>query len=170
MKIRDAALEDAVAACDVLSRSISELCAADHHNNPEILERWLANKTPEIIESWITRMGNSVLLAVNGSSVLAVGAVTDDGEITLNYVSPTVRFQGVSRALLRALEMRAIDRGNTRCRLNSSETARRFYLSAGYTDDGPPVQMFGTPSYPMSKRLSKSPLVETLKVQVPGIR
>lgn len=95
-------------------------------------------------------MDHSVLLAVNGNSVLAVGAVTDDGEITLCYVSPTVRFQGVSRALLRALEMRAIDCGNTRSAQHQRDCSAilSFGWSAGYTDDGPPIQMFGTPTYP----------------------
>jgi hypothetical protein len=92
VQIRDAVPEDASAACEVLRRSISELCGADHRNDPEILTRWLANKTPEIVGSWIIEPGNSVLLAVDDDSILAVGAVTDAGEITLNYVSPDARF------------------------------------------------------------------------------
>jgi GNAT superfamily N-acetyltransferase len=66
----------------VIRRSISELCEADHRNDPEILRRWLANKTPEIGGSWIIKPGNSV-------------------------VSPDARFRGVSRAILTALEARA---------------------------------------------------------------
>jgi len=100
---------------------ISELCGADHLNDPVILGRWLANKTPEIVASWISRPGNSVLVAVENDSILAVGSVTDTGEITLNYVSPDARFRGASRALLVALETRAQDRGNRRCTLFSTE-------------------------------------------------
>ena len=37
VKIRDATPDDAEAACDVLRRSISELCVADHGNDPAIL-------------------------------------------------------------------------------------------------------------------------------------
>ncbi len=154
MEIRDAQPSDAAAACTVLRQSISELCAADHHNDPEILARWLANKTPEIVAAWIALPRNSVVLAVRSGAVVGVGAVTEGGEITLNYVSPASKFQGVSRALLRALEARAIERGNDRCTLNSTETARRFYRSAGYIEDLPPCQMFGTASYPMSKCLT----------------
>jgi ribosomal protein S18 acetylase RimI-like enzyme len=127
MQIRDAIPADAPAACEVMRRSIAELCVADHHNEPAILDRWLANKTPEIVASWITQPGSSVLVAVEGRVVLAVGSVTDQGEITLNYVSPDARFRGVSRAMLRALEVRAIERGNSRCTLLSTETARRLY-------------------------------------------
>jgi GNAT superfamily N-acetyltransferase len=82
------------------------------------------------------------------------GSVTDAGEITLNYVAPDARFRGVSRALLSALEARAVERGNRRCTLTSTETAHRFYQSAGYVDDGAPTGKFGTGSgYPMSKQI-----------------
>jgi len=164
MKIRDAVPTDAPAACKVLRRSIIELCAADHRNDPVILERWLANKRPEIVDSWIRQPGNSVLVAVEGDAVLAVGSVTDEGEVTLNYVSPDARFRGVSRAMIAALETRAGERGNERCTLLSTDTARRFYRSAGYTEDGPPKGKFGTTgSYPMSKRLTVIRLEQVLE-------
>jgi GNAT superfamily N-acetyltransferase len=154
MDIRDAVAEDAPAACQVLRRSISELCVADYGNDPTILTRWLSNKTPEIVASWITRPDSSLLIAVERGTVLAVGSVTNAGEVTLNYVSPDARFRGVSRALLGALEARAIERGNVRCRLTSTETARRFYLANGYVEDGLLAGKFGTcASYPMSKPL-----------------
>jgi GNAT superfamily N-acetyltransferase len=156
MHIRDAVPEDAPAACEVMRRSISELCSADHHDDPVILGRWLANKTPEIVASWIANPGNSVLIAVESGTMLAVGAVTDAGEITLNYVSPDARFRGVSRALLMALETRAQERGNQRFNLLSTETAHHFYRSAGYVDQGPPQGKFGTTSsYPMSKQFAE---------------
>jgi GNAT superfamily N-acetyltransferase len=72
-------------------------------------------------------------------------------------VAPDARFRGVSRALLKALEARAVERGNERCALTSTETAYRFYRSAGYVDDGVPTGKFGTSSgYPMSKRIVAS--------------
>ena len=160
MEIRDAVPADAAAACEVLRRSIIELCAADHRNDPAILGRWLANKTPGIVGSWIGQAGSSVLVAVEGGTILAVGSVTDKGEITLNYVSPDARFRGVSRAMLRGLESRAVERGNARCILLSTETARRFYHDAGYAEAGPPQGKFGTSSsYPMSKRLPPTDVV-----------
>src|ERR1700679_3374269 len=127
MKVRDAVPEDASAACEVMRLSVTELCGADHHDDPAILERWLGNKTPEIFKSWI-RPDNTLLVAVEDDSILAVGCVTTAGEITLNYVSPDARFRGVSTALLLALEARAMARGHECCTLHSTETARRFYL------------------------------------------
>jgi hypothetical protein len=59
--------------------------------------------------------------------------------------------------MLGALETRAIAHGNDRCTLLSTETAFRFYRSAGYVQDGPPQGKFGTSSsYPMSKRLKET--------------
>jgi GNAT superfamily N-acetyltransferase len=157
MKIRDAVPGDAAAACDVLRRSITELCVADHRNDPAILAQWLANKTPEIVASWIAQPARSVLVAVDEGAILAVGGVSDQGEITLNYVSPEARFRGVSRALLGALEARAKERGNRRCHLVSTQTARQFYLATGYVEDGPPQGKFGTSSsFPMSKTLDSA--------------
>ena len=152
--IRDALPDDAAAACDVMRRSIAELCIADHRDDPAILSGWLANKQPDIVASWIARPDNSMLVAIEDGAIVAAGSITDAGEIQLNYVSPDARFRGVSRALLKALEKRAAERGNLRCHLISTETARRFYLSAGYVEDGPPQGKFGSASsYPMSKQL-----------------
>jgi GNAT superfamily N-acetyltransferase len=152
--VREAVAADAEAACEVLRRSIAELCTEDHGDDAAILQRWLSNKQPEIFRQWLVQPGNAVLVATDGDRILAVGAVTDAGEITLNYVSPDVRFQGVSRTLLAALEQRARDRGNALCTLSSTATARRFYRANGYADTGPPKGNFGTQSgFPMQKDL-----------------
>jgi len=154
MKIRDAVPEDASAACEVMRRSIAELCVADHGNDPAVLQQWLRNKTPEIFCSWI-RPGNSLRVVVENGEIMAVGCITDTGEITLNYVSPDVRFRGASSALLTNLESRAKEQGNEICTLESTETARRFYLARGYTERGPAGGKFGTTSgYPMFKRIT----------------
>jgi len=158
LQIRDARAEDAAAACLVLRRSIIELCHADHGNDPARLAQWLRNKTPEIVASWIATPGNSVLLAVEEEAILGVGAVTDTGRITLNYVSPDARFRGVSRALVTALEERARARGNASCTLSSTETARRFYHALGYVAEAaPPGEAATSSGRPMGKRLAAPP-------------
>jgi len=146
--------KDAPAACQALRRSISELCVAGHRNDPTILMPWLSNKTPEIVASWIASPNNSLLVAVERGAILGVGSISNAGEVLLNYVSPDVRFRGVSRALLGALEARAIERGNVWCTLISTETARRFYQADGYVEDGLLAGKFDKrASYPMSKSL-----------------
>jgi GNAT superfamily N-acetyltransferase len=152
--IRDATPADASEACDLLRASISELCAADHDDDPEILQRWLANKTPANVAAWVNDPNSSLLVAIEDGTILAVGGVRDTGEITLNYVAPGARFRGLSTALLAALEARAAQHGAARVTLHSTETAHRFYLSRGYRDEGAPAGKFGTRgSYPMSKAL-----------------
>jgi GNAT superfamily N-acetyltransferase len=154
LQIRDAVAADAEAACEVMRRSIAELCTADHHDDPKILAQWLANKRPEILRDCMAQPGKSYLVASEGDIIRGVGSVTDTGEITLNYVSPDARFRGVSRALLAALERRAAERGNSECTLASTATARRFYLANGYVETGAPRGSFGTQSgFPMRKAL-----------------
>jgi GNAT superfamily N-acetyltransferase len=156
LQIRDAVAGDAIDACAVLRRSITELCAADHKNDPATLARWLENKTPGNLAVWIARPDASMLVAAESGAIVAVGMVTDAGEIILNYVLPDARFRGVSRALLGALEGRAAERGAEQCRLESTETAHRFYRANGYIEDGPPTGKFGMASgYRMAKVTSK---------------
>jgi GNAT superfamily N-acetyltransferase len=155
MMIRDAVPADAARVCEVIRASIIVLCVADHNQNPEILGRWLAGKTPENVVAWIAHAGSSLLVAVGDDDILAAGGVTDDGEITLNYVAPQARFRGLSTLLLGALEARAVERGAIRITLLSTETAHRFYLSRGYRNVGSPQRKLGTASsYPMTKLLS----------------
>jgi GNAT superfamily N-acetyltransferase len=154
MEIRDATIEDAEVACEVTRRSIADLCAADHKNNASVLALWLSNKTPDNFAAWITHQGNSFLVAVEQGVIVGVGALTDAGEITLNYVAPEVRFRGVSRALLAALESRAMQQGNSRCTLTSTETAHRFYRHNGYIDEKPSASKFSASGHPMSKLLT----------------
>jgi hypothetical protein len=86
MDIRRARLSDAEAACAVHRRSIIELCVADHGDDPAVLAAWLASKTTENVRAWIARPDNNLFVAEEGSAILAVGCVTDAGEISLNYV------------------------------------------------------------------------------------
>ena len=132
MLIRDARSEDAVPASEVLRRSIVQLCENDHRGDPAILMRWLANKTPEHFRGWLR--SSHVLVAEEDGRILGVAALTDTGHVTLNYVDPTARFRGVSRALLAAAEQRAKERGCRSCTLETTKTAERFYRAAGYVD------------------------------------
>jgi GNAT superfamily N-acetyltransferase len=65
--------------------------------------------------------------------------MTKAGKITLNYVSPEARFRGISKALIDRLEAQARELGLDRCTLNSTETARQFYLSLGYQEQIAPT-------------------------------
>jgi GNAT superfamily N-acetyltransferase len=152
-EIRAAQMREAQAICDVLRRSITELCERDHHNEPELLAEWLANKTPENVENWIADPDNCMFVAVSNEAVLAVGSFRGSGEIALNYVSPDGRFQGISRAMLRTLEQTARELGHRRVTLTSTLTAHDFYLAAGYADDD--TKAYETDDWPrMTKELA----------------
>jgi GNAT superfamily N-acetyltransferase len=132
--IRAAKPCDAVAMCEVLRRSIIELCVRDHQNDPRRLAEWLANKTPEHVAGWIADPATRMFVAAAGRTILAVGSVRTSGEILLNYVSPDGRLQGISRAMLDTLERTARANGCCRVTLTSTFTAHDFYLGAGYND------------------------------------
>lgn len=135
----------------VLIDSITELCVADHHNNPEALASWLANKTPDGVAKWFANPAGTMLVAERNGEIAACGSINiADRMILLNYVSPRHRFAGVSKALLADMEARL---GPGEAKLESSATARRFYLAHGWVEDGPPVPHRFIPGYPMRKVL-----------------
>lgn len=53
--------------------------------------------------------------------------------------------------MIKELEKLALAWGNTTCTLSSTGTARRFYISAGYSEDETKVGMFGTKIHAMRK-------------------
>lgn len=153
MKIREALPEDAAAICNMLCESVTKLCDTDHKNDSEILDKWLGNKTPETLTSWINDPDGTMIVAVENDKVLAVAGILHSGEITLNYVHSTARFRGISKSLIKELEKKAVAIGMKKLSLNSTSTARQFYLSLGYKEANPETGMFGNTVYPMSKTL-----------------
>jgi GNAT superfamily N-acetyltransferase len=164
MRIRLAREDDAVPAALVFRRSITELCQRDHGNDPALLASWLANKTAEKFCEWVRTEDMLCLVAVaEGGAILGVALMSKTGEIRLNYVSPDARFQGVSTALIGALEAAAARLGVSRLSLNSTATAHPFYLARGFQDAGQPrTDRLKENIYPMAKVLAlHSSLAET---------
>lgn len=153
--IRRAQLTDAPAACEVVRRSITELCTESHQNDQETLTAWLANKTVQNFERWVNSPQHYAVVADNVTKILGFGLMNLNGSISLLYVDPTARFQGVSKFMLAALEQKAIDLGINCLALTSTPLACDFYISCGYTLAGEPQQGFGiTKGYPMMKELT----------------
>jgi GNAT superfamily N-acetyltransferase len=151
--IRIARVEDAQQVCDVLRRSIEELCISDHGGDPDAIREWLANKTLDNVFAWIEDGNQQLIVAEKNGRVLGVGAATASGEITLNYVSPEARFHGISKAILQRLEIYLRENGHARCTLSSTRTAHRLYRAAGYEDAGPLRTWGRLNALPMTKRL-----------------
>ncbi|MBA4227051.1 MAG: GNAT family N-acetyltransferase [Hyphomonas sp.] len=131
-EIRSGKPEDAEAAIQTLRRSITELCRADHGDDPEALESWLANKTEASWHDWLGRADRLVFVAEQDGLILGVGMISTAGEVMLNYVEPDARFAGISKKLLTHMERGASERGLGCCFLESTRTALNFYLACGY--------------------------------------
>lgn len=130
--IRKGVAADAFDAISVLCTSISKLCLSDHLNDEQELSAWLQNKNEASWLLWISNKNATVLVAEMMSEVVGVGMVNADGEVLLNYVSPNMRFQGISKALLGNLEKEASGFGAAFCFLESTKTAHQFYERSGY--------------------------------------
>lgn len=151
--VRPAAEADVPAMSEVMTASVTELCGADHHNDPDSIAQWVANRTHEGVRAMMARPGQQFFVAERQGKIAAVGAINHEGVVIFNYVSPRHRFKGVSRALMARLEEALAAAGHAEGRLVSTVTAHRFYLEGGWIDDGPPlIEGFST-SYPMRKRL-----------------
>ncbi len=139
----------------VLTASIRDLCAADHHDDPATVSRWTANKSEDGVRSMLRNPEATLLVGDRDGEVAAVGCVTTSGEIGLNYVAPRHRFRGASKALLAAMEAELRNRGVIHGHLLSTATAHRFYLDAGWRDTAAPQDHGGVICYPMSKALGQ---------------
>jgi GNAT superfamily N-acetyltransferase len=132
MHVRPAKSEDASAALNVLRDSIATLCVADHKNDPEILQRWLSNKTPEQFSRWLSDQDRHIVVAELGSQICGVGMVHRSGDLDLCYVQPTKERRGVGAAMMSALESQAKQWRLDKVKLISTVGARSFYERLGY--------------------------------------
>ena len=150
--VRRASEADAPEMSRVLIASITELCSADHHDDPTAIAAWTANKSVEGVLAMLAAPGSGLYVAERNGDVLAVGAIQGD-TVGLNYVDPQHRRTGVSRALMAGLEDVLRDRGVAVARLKSTETAHDFYRALGWSDAGPAVRGRFVAAYPMRKAL-----------------
>ena len=152
--VRAATLEDAESALTVLRQSIIELCVADHQNDAQTLEHWLANKTPERFERWLSEPTSALFVAELAGQVRGVAMVTRSGKVELCYVAPGFQGGGIGYALLQALEAQARQWQLRELRLDSSLGACAFYTRNGYEASGPPTPCLGAVrGFPFKKRL-----------------
>jgi GNAT superfamily N-acetyltransferase len=153
--IRRAEAADASGACETVRRSIAELCVDDHRGDQATIAAWLSNKTIQNMAAWISSPTNIAAVAQATAGIVGFGLLSQSGRLALLYVSPDVRFRGVSKALMAFLEGEASRLGIREIRLESTATARQFYSERGFSSDGEPSLAFGNVnSYPMCKQLA----------------
>jgi GNAT superfamily N-acetyltransferase len=143
ISIRPAVPEDAIAACGVLRRSISECCVGDHRNDPQLLQSWLGNKTPENVASWFSTPSNYAVVAERDGAVVGVSLLTQAGKLSLCYVLPEALHSGAGKAMLASVEAQARAWGVSVIRLHGTATAREFYIRQGYVSAGKDKSCFG---------------------------
>jgi GNAT superfamily N-acetyltransferase len=161
LTVRIAEPRDADAAVRVLRRSITELCVADHHNDPTTPQKWLENKTIENFHSWLATESNFCVVTGSNAEVNGVGLVHRAGEILLCYVAPESQGHGYGSAILAALEAKARTWGLDKLRLGSTVSARRFYERHGYISAGESTCNFGSARcYAYEKILQTNPAAD----------
>jgi GNAT superfamily N-acetyltransferase len=156
IEVRRAIADDASPACIVLRRSIVECCSEDHDADAGILAGWLRNKTPETVRGWLLSDRHFAVVALADGEHVGFLMASWSGAVLLCYLVPEVRFAGVGKAMLAAIEQRARDAGIESLQLNSTRTARAFYSRNGFISSGGPVAAFGMESYPMVKPLTRT--------------
>ncbi|MDA7963159.1 GNAT family N-acetyltransferase [Ruegeria sp.] len=150
--LRRANLFDVFDLSRVLIRSITELCAADHKNDPDNIALWTANKSPEAIRGWI-ESGALLWLAEQDGAVAGIGGIRDGQEVSLLYVDPDHARHGIGSALLARLERELSKAGCRVAYLDASCTGRDFYAARGWEPSGTPGEWHGIPQFPMRKSL-----------------
>ena len=81
--ITEAKEKDAREICQLIRRSISEVCGPDYAKIDGFIENWLANKTPENIGSWIKSTEGVFIICRNDESIVGVANMNRQGKILL---------------------------------------------------------------------------------------
>jgi len=151
--IREAVDDDASRCSEVLCASITQLCVPDHNGDEQVIQRWTANKSPAGVSAWIRSSHGSLYVAETDAEIVAVGGVDDHCTITLNYVAPGYRFQGISKAVLIYLENVLRSCNVQEASLTSTLTARSFYRAAGWSETGEVESFLGMTGFTFRKTL-----------------
>jgi GNAT superfamily N-acetyltransferase len=152
--VRTAEAKDAAAAVELVRRSITELCMADHHGDAETLAKWLSNKTVPNLAAWFSSNDNFCVIAESAGRVVGVGLLHRSGEINLFYLAPGVQRRGIGKAIHAALEEQARVWALRELKLDSTTLARAFYEKLGYRSTGAAEPRFGELQvYPYEKTL-----------------
>ena len=134
--IREATITDVEQICDVLRRSIIELCELDHQGDEEKLNEWLENKTVQNCQNWVKHERTNFFVAERNGKIVGVCSISHDGYISLCYVLPEIKGHGIGTQLLKAAEASVLSLGVQSFSLESTITAKGFYERLGYIHTG----------------------------------
>ena len=137
-KVREAITSDSAKACEVLRRSIFEICSIDY-NDQSVIDEWLDNKTESNVKSWIQSVNSYSVVCTNDDLIVGFGTITLEGEVLLIYLVPEAIHKGNGKLMLKAMEQRIISEGIEVIHTVSSITAKPFYERNGYIKNGAPL-------------------------------
>ena len=153
-KVREAMPSDSAKACEVLRRSISEICSLDY-NDQSVIDEWLGNKTESNIKEWIQSVNSYSVVCTNDDHIVGFGTITLEGEVLLLYLVPEALRKGNGKLMLEAMEERIISECIEEIYTVSSITAKPFYERNGYTKNGAPMLVGNIEGeFPLIKRVS----------------
>jgi len=153
-KVREAIPSDSTKVCEVLRRSISEICSLDY-NDQSVIDDWLENKTETNVKKWIQSVNSYSVVCTNDDLIVGFGLITLEGEVLLNYLVPEALHKGNGKLMLEAMEQRIILEGIKEIYTVSSITAKPFYERNGYTENGAPLLVGNIQGdFPLIKRVS----------------
>ncbi len=154
--VRIAKHADAAAICQLLRESIRAVCALDYGNDEAVLTQWLHNKTPENVIKWINA-NHCCYVACQDGAVVGFVLMDDEGHLLLNYLLPQYFRQGIGTVLLREVECYAADHSIHTITVDSTITAKEFYLKQGFVANGAPNKVANyLGEFPLRKSLTVS--------------
>jgi len=110
-------------------------CKADHCGCEETRKVWHSNVLTHVLTSkHVYYSTDAVEQNDDNSSIFAVASMTADGELTTLYVDPAFKLFGHGKAMLQFMEGIARDAEIPVVDLESSATARPFYMRYGYRE------------------------------------
>ena len=153
-KVREAIPSDSAKACEVLRRSISEICSFDYIDQ-SVIDEWLDNKTERNVKKWIQSVNSYSVVCTNDELIVGFGVITLEGEVLLIYLVPEALYKGNGKLMLEAMEERVISEGIEEIYTVSSITAKLFYERNGYSKNGEPLLVGSIKGdFPLRKRVS----------------
>ena len=160
-KVREAIPSDSAKACEVLRRSISEICSLDY-NDQSVIDEWLANKTESNVKKWIQSAKSYSVVCTNNDLIVGFGVITLEGEVVLIYLVPEALHKGNGKLMLEAMEERIISEGIEEIYTVSSITAKSFYERNGFTKNGAPLLVGNIEGdFPLIKKVSPNKALNT---------
>lgn len=149
MLIRPFKPEFAQACCDVINASITAMQGVTDSARFHVISK---NVPSDLCADLQT--GYTLVVELHGQ-IVALGSLTDNGEIRRVYISPDVQGQNVGQTLIQKLEDAAHMRGHKDIHVDAASSSVAFYKSLGYAVVGQVTSDAGFETMKMSKSLAE---------------